>query len=182
MGGLGPRTMLRIGTTIGLGLLACAAGESQTADEYQVKAAFLFNFARFVDWPPQTFKHPGDPMSICVLGANPFGHALDEAVSGKSIEGRKFVVRQVADIVQAGNCQILFITAREKKVLQNAALVGVLTVGESEGFTAGGGVIGFKLESGKVRLEINVDAAEQRKLRISSKLLSLAQIVKSSGI
>jgi hypothetical protein len=173
--------MLRIAATIGLGLLpALACGQS--ADEYQVKAAFLFNFARFVDWPPQTFKHPGDPMSICVLGTNPFGRALDEAVSGKSIEGRKFVVRLVPDIPQAGGCQILFIASREKKILQSATLVGVLTVGESEGFTAGGGVIGFKLEGGKVRLEINVDAAEQRKLRISSKLLSLAQIVKTSGM
>ncbi len=167
---------------IGAAVLLAGVAGGQTTEEYQVKAAFLFNFARFVEWPPQTFRTVVDPMSICVLGPNPFGRALDEAVSGKSIEGRKFIVRQVTDITQTGNCQILFIGAREKKVLQNAALVGVLTVGESEGFTAGGGVIGFRLEGGKVRLEINVDAAEQRKLRISSKLLSLAQIVKSSGI
>ena len=174
--------ILKLSIGISMGVLLAAAAGGQTTDEYHVKAAFLYNFAKFVDWPPQTFKNARDPVSICVLGASPFGGSLDEAVAGKSIDGRKFAVRQVADMAQAEGCQILFITARQKKLPPDVIMAGVLTVGESDGFASGGGVIGFKLEGGKVRLEINVGAADQRKLRISSKLLSLAQIVKTQGI
>ena len=162
-----------------MGALVAAGAVGQTSDEYQVKAAFLFNFAKFVEWPAQTFKSPSDSMSICVLGPNPFGRSLDEAVAGKSIDGRRFVVRQIANAAEVPGCQILFIASPQKKHSPDPATVGVLTVGESEGFAAGGGVIGFKLQGGRVRLEVNVDAADQRKLRISSKLLSLAQIVKT---
>jgi YfiR/HmsC-like len=91
------------------------------------------------------------------------------------------VVRQIAEAGQATNCQILFLEARQKKLSPDVAWIGVLTVGESAGFAAGGGVIGFKLVEGRVRLEINVAAAELRKLHISSKLLSLAHIVKTRG-
>jgi len=173
---------LRIRFAIALAALLPAIAGGQTPDEYQVKAAFLFNFAKFVAWPPQTFKSPTDAVSICVLGPDPFGRSLDEAVAGKSVDGRKFVVRQVDSLGQAGGCQILFFAARQKKHATDTPLPGVLTVGETDGFAAGGGVIGFKLEGGRVRLEVNVDAAELGKLRISSKLLSLAQIVKTRGI
>jgi hypothetical protein len=175
---------LRITFAIAMGALLTSGAVGQTAGEYQVKAAFLFNFAKFVEWPPETFKSPSASMSICVLGPNPFGRSLDEAVAGKSIDGRRFVLREVADVGQAGGCQILFIASQQKKHLPESAtaMAGVLTVGESEGFAAGGGVIGFKLEGGRVRLEVNVEAADQRKLRISSKLLSLAQIVKKQGL
>jgi hypothetical protein len=171
--------MFRICLTIVLGLSACTEADAQIIDEYQVKAAFLFNFAKFVEWPPKTFKSASDSMLICVLGTNPFGRSLEEAVNGKSIDGRKFAVRQVAEIGQAGGCQILFIATGKKKLPPDVVMAGVLTVGESEGFAAAGGVIGFKLEDGRVRLEINVDAAEIQKLRISSKLLSLAEIVRN---
>jgi hypothetical protein len=180
--GEAPGMNLRIRFGIALGALLPAMAGGQTTDEYQVKAAFLFNFAKFVEWPPQTFKSSTEAISICVLGPNPFGRSLDEAVDGKSIGGRKFVVRQVDDVGQAGACQILFFAARQKKHAPDAPMPGVLTVGEADGFAAGGGVIGFKLEGGRVRLEVNVDAADQRKLRISSKLLSLAQIVKKQGM
>jgi hypothetical protein len=156
---------------------------AQSIDEYQVKAAFLFNFARFVEWPPQAFANASDPISICVLGPNPFGTSLEEAVAGKSLDGRKFAVRQLTDVKQAGSgCQILYFAARQKTPLPDSAWMNVLTVGESPGFAAAGGTIGFKLEGGRIRLEINVGAAEQRHLRISSKLLSLAQIVKTRGM
>jgi hypothetical protein len=173
---------LSVGIIVGIWLGATVG--AQTTGEYQVKAAFLLNFAKFVQWPPQTFKSSGDSISICVLGPNPFGSSLDEAVDGKSIDGRKFAVRQVADVQQAGGCQILFIASSQKKHSTEAAVAtaGVLTVGESDGFAARGGVIGFKLEGGRVRIEINVDAADRRKLRISSKLLSLAHIVKTQGM
>jgi uncharacterized protein DUF4154 len=174
--------ILKLSFGIVVGVLLAAAAGGQTTDEYQVKAAFLFNFAKFVEWPSQTFKSPSDSMSICVLGPNPFGRSLEGAVDGKSVDGRKFVLRQIANLAQAGGCQILFIASGQKKGPAEAAMAGVLTVGESDGFAAGGGMIGFKLEGGRVRLEVNVGAAEQNRLRISSKLLSLAHIVKTQGI
>jgi len=151
-------------------------------DEYQVKAFFLYNFARYVEWPSQSFKSNNDPIVICILGQNPFGSALDQATSGKVVEGRPFVVRQISDNRADCNCHILFVNSSERKRFRSMATAlkgsGVLTVGETRGFTEDGGVINFKLEDGKIRLEINVDAAGQEHLRISSKLLSLAQIVK----
>jgi hypothetical protein len=153
---------------------------AQAVDEYQVKAAFLFNFAKFVEWPPHSFASPSDPISICVLGTNPFGHALEEVVRGKSVDGHGFVVHQIAKMNQATGCQILFVAGAKKQMVEQPP-TGVLMVGESEKFAQSGGIIGFRLESGKVRLEINADAAEQRKLRISSKLLSLAEIVHTAG-
>ena len=152
--------------------------------EYQVKAFFLYNFARYVEWPPQSFKASNDPIVICILGQNPFGSALDQAIAGKLVEGRPFVVRQISDFPQSGTCHILFVNSSERKRFRIVAGKlkgsGVLTVGETHGFTADGGVINFKLEDGKVRFEIDVDAAVREHLRISSKLLSLAQIAKRS--
>jgi hypothetical protein len=171
------------GLSFSLALLALLATgvQAQNIDEYQVKAAFLYNFAKFVEWPPQAFKGPSDPITICVLGRNPFNSSLDAAVSGKTIESRAFVIQQVSNTHQAGQCQILFVSSSERKrvqsILEDLKSSGILTVGETEDFAAEGGVVTFKLEGGRVRLEINVNAAEQQRLRISSKLLSLAQIV-----
>ena len=163
-------------------VLLAASARAQVAD-YQVKAAFLYNFAKFVEWPPQVFKTARDPIAICVLGKNPVGDALDEAVAGKAVEGRTFLVRQITEINPGSNCQILFVSSSERKRFRSMAAsmkgAGILTVGEAQDFAAEGGVINFKLEAGRIRLEINLDAAEQAQLRISSKLLSLAQIVKS---
>src|SRR5579864_1634055 len=157
--------------------MAEAGSGNPPVDEYQVKAAFLFNFAKFVEWPPQSFKSASDPILICVAGANPFGRSLEEAIGGKSVDGRKLAIRPISDLNQASGCHIVFMaSAPRKHALQDDALAGILTVGESEGFAAAGGVIEFKLDGGKIKLEINVDAAERRQLRISSKLLSLAKI------
>jgi hypothetical protein len=157
-----------------------SGGRAQAVDEYQVKAAFLFNFAKFVEWPPHSFASPSDPITICVLGPNPFGHTLEDVVRGKSVDGHVFGVRQIAKMNQAAGCQILFVAGARKQLVEQPP-PGVLIVGESEKFAQSGGIIGFRLEGGKVRLEINVEAAEQRKLRISSKLLSLAEIVHTAG-
>lgn len=154
-------------------------------NEYQVKAFFLYNFARYVEWPSHSFKSPGDPIVICILGQNPFGNALDQAVSGKSVEGRPFVVRQVSDMPLSGACHILFVNSSERRRFRSTAAklkgTGVLSVGDTPGFTADGGVVELKLEDGKVRFEIDIDAAAREHLHISSKLLSLAQIFKKSG-
>jgi hypothetical protein len=168
---------------LGASLLRAQAPAAGLAfDEYQVKAAFLYNFAKFVEWPPGTFANSGDPIVICVVGQNPFGSALDDMVQGKKIGDRVFAVRRLPDTQQAGKCQILFIGAGEWKrthaLLDAVKGAPILTVGESDDFTAMGGVVGFKLDGPRVRLQIASDTAERGRLRISSKLLSLAEIVK----
>jgi hypothetical protein len=178
------KTILRIGPAV---ILAAFAGggavRGQAVDEYQLKAAFLSNFAKFVEWPPASFSSPQDPIVICILGVDPFGDALRQAVNGKMIEDRKPVVHQISDVRQAGGCSILFISSSERKrlraILAEIKTNGILTVGDTGNFAVEGGVINLKLEGGRVRLQINLDAADRQKLRISAKLLSLAQIVKN---
>ena len=164
-----------------LGVLFSAAARGQATDEYRVKAVFLYNFAKFVDWPSQAFKGPTDPIVIGVLGKNPFGDALVGTAAGKTMGGRGFQVREVTDAQQAAGCQIVFVSASERKRLgalftriRNSA---VLTVGEMDNFASEGGIINFKINAGSVRLQINVEAARKQQLRISAKLLSLAEIV-----
>jgi hypothetical protein len=153
--------------------------EASVADEYQVKAAFLFNFAKFVEWPADAFKGSDDPITICVLGQNPFGTALEEVVRDKTVGSRAFVVRDVPNAQHASKCQIVFVSASERKrshsLLEDLKGHSILTVGETEDFTSNGGVINFKLKDARVRIEIDLGAAERAKLRISSKLLSLAE-------
>lgn len=155
----------------------------QAMDEYQVKAAFLYNFAKFVEWPPEEFKTPKDPILVCVLGHNPFGTSLEDAIRGKTIDGRGFALRQVSNAEQASACQILFVSSEDGKrfrsLARNLKPAGILTVGEMQDFAVEGGIINFKLDGDRVRFEINVNAAEHAQLHISSKLLSLAQIVKT---
>jgi hypothetical protein len=135
-----------------------------------------------VEWPSQKFNSPTDPIVICILGQNRFGSALEQAVRGKTVDGRALLVHQISEIHPPCNCHILFVSASERKRFRSSSGVikgsGVLTVGEFEGFTNDGGVINFKLEDGKVRFEVNVEAGAAEQVRISSKLLSLARIVK----
>jgi len=165
-----------------LGALVLAGARGQSMDEYRVKAAFLYNFAKFVEWPPETFQSPNDPIVICTLGYDPYRRALEETVREQTVQGRTFFVRQVKDVEQANTCQILFVSASERRRAETilpGLKAGVLTVGETAGFAAEGGVINLRTEDGRVRLEVNVAAAERAKLRISSKLLSLVQIVRN---
>jgi hypothetical protein len=151
--------------------------------EYQVKAVFLFNFAQFVEWPPASFANAGDPIVVGVLGNDPFGSMLDEAVRGEEAQGRRIVVRRFNDVEAASHAQILFISSKEASRLPQilAALdhKPVLTVGESEGFAVSGGMIRFTMDRGRIRLRINVDVARRANLRLSSKLLRPAEIVES---
>jgi hypothetical protein len=156
------------------------AGEPvRPPEEYQVKAAFLYNFARFIEWPAEAFQNPGEPFSICVLGEDPFGRALDDAVVGKAITGRLLAVRRISNAGQADGCHVLFVgSAADKRVLSILAAAkrpGVLTVGDAGNSTPEGLIIVFNMENGKVRFEINTAAADRTGLRISAKLLSLAQ-------
>jgi hypothetical protein len=181
---LGKRTAwLRRGAACAL-LWASLSAQVQDAapTEYEVKAAFLYNFGRFVAWPPQ--PRPPSAFAICVLGKDPFGPVLDDLIKDKSIQGMKLVARRLERVEDAGACRILFISASEDAQLAHilAALRGrsVLTVGEAERFAHRGGMINFRLEGSKVRFDINPDAAEQAGLTISSQLLKLARIVHES--
>lgn len=173
------------GLLLGLAIvsgLPLATGAAQTVEEYQLKAAFLYNLAKFVEWPPEVYGSPMDPLVICILGENPFGEALEQAVHGKTVEGRRVAVRPVAEARQVKGCQILFVSSSERKrvrpILADIQTSGILTVGDTDGFPAEGGVVDLKLEGGRIRIEVNVEAALRERLRISSRLLSLAQIVK----
>jgi hypothetical protein len=164
----------------------CLAGGSpqHSIAEYQVKAAFLFNFAKFVQWPVGTFQSSNDPIAICVLGQDPFGGSLEAIVAGRAIEGRFLIVRFLSSIKEVAGCQVLFISSAENKrappMLAEIKTLGLLTIGESDGACKDGVIINFKLDGGKVRFEINVQTAERENLRISSRLLNLAHIVESN--
>ncbi len=161
----------------GVGVV-CA--QSAAPDEYRIKAAFVYNFAKFVEWPAGAFKNATDPIAICVLG-NPFGDRLEATVRGKQIDQRRVVVREVSSAADTAGCHILFVSGSVRRladVLERVHTAPILTVGDAANFSADGGVIGFKLENDKVRLEVNTCAAERAGLRISSRLLSLATIVK----
>jgi hypothetical protein len=157
---------------------------AQSVAEYQLKAAFIFNFAKFVEWPAQSIRAANDPLVICLLGGNPFGNTLQETINHKEVNGKSFRVQQLSSKENACQCQILFVDPAARKqfraLLPTLKAAGVLTVGEDDTFTADGGVIDFKLDGGKVHLEINTAAAEYEDLRISSKLLSLAQVVRKA--
>ena len=171
--------LTRLMAMVLIGIAQPTGAAEPVAEEYQVKGAFLLNFTKFVDWPPQVFKGPGDPIAICVLGQNPFGPGMDRAARETVVGNRTVSVRQVSDWQQASQCQIVFIGASERKRLRAFLEAlrdrSILTVGESEGFLASGGVVDFKLEGEKVRIEINTAAADRAGLHISAKLLSLAQ-------
>lgn len=149
--------------------------------EYQVKAAFLFNFAQFVEWPDTVFTAPDAPFCIGVLGDDPFGAALDEAVRDETISGHKMIVQRARQVADLKSCQMIFVSKSEKSHLPEIlAAVGsrmVLTVGEVPGFARSGGEINFFLEGTKVRFEINPGAAQNCGLRFNSQLLSLGRIV-----
>jgi hypothetical protein len=155
--------------------------QANSPGEYQLKAAFLFNFAKFVDWPPGAFPTAASPFVVCILGQDPFGTDLDDALRGKTIADRSIVIRRCQSDADARGCQIVFVSRMERRriseILQGLRGVNVLLVGESEGFAAGGGAIEFVLDQDRIRFRINPGAASRAGLTISSKLLALATIV-----
>jgi hypothetical protein len=158
-----------------------ARGELSSTGEYDVKAAFLFHFAQFVEWPTGTFKDASSPLTYCTVGGDPFSGALDQSLSGKTIGARPLRVQHFKLPRETQNCQVLFVGAAENKLLaETMATVGgrpILTVGETEHFAADGGVIGFVVEANKIRFEVNLEAAEKANLKISARLLALAKTV-----
>jgi hypothetical protein len=170
--------MLRAALTILL-----TAGWLRAADappsEYKLKAAFLFHFSQFVDWPAGSYADAKAPFVIGVLGKNPFATVLEQTIHGKSVGNHAITVQEFSSLAEAtNNCQILFISSSEQQRLPEifASLAGanILTVGEADNFGAAGGMIHFVLEGSKIRFRVNEVAATRARLKISAKLLSLA--------
>lgn len=160
-----------------------ALAEERTSDEYQVKAAYLLNFAKFVEWPPGVFSSPDAPITLCVLGKSPFGSMLD-AIQGKIVNGRKVLVSLSMDVQNVKACHLLFIGASEEAslpfILKELKNTKILVTGDMQRFAQRGGVIGFVIRDMKIGFEINVDAARRSGITISSRLLSLARVVHDS--
>ncbi len=174
-----PFVLAAIGFGGPAGLTALA--ETGVSKEYQVKAAFLVNFVMFVEWPTSAFAEPNAPICIGVLGADPFGDALDEVARGGRIKGHAVVVKRFHRLGDVDACHLLFVSRSESgnvtQILAGLGPASILTVGETDGFCAAGGVINFFMERGRLRFEINTDAAGRYGLNISSKLLSLGKII-----
>lgn len=150
--------------------------------EYQLKAAFLLNFAKFVDWPAQSFKTGQSPINLCVMGDDPFKADLDEMVKGQNIGDRSLSVRRISQPQPGDNCHILFVGLSERdrfeRILSALKNHPCLTVGEEYEFAQAGGMINLLIEDKKIRFEVSLDVAEKAGLKISSRLLKLAKIVR----
>jgi hypothetical protein len=165
--------------------LLCSAGSAvaQTSKEHEIKAVLILNLARFVDWPEAAFASPESPIVIGVVGRNPFGQALENAVAGEQVNGRKITIEHFANL-RSKPCHILFISDSEKGRVQRilSAVAGrpVLTVSEIDGFTTslGGMVRLYVNEQNKVRVQVNLESARSNGLRLSSKLLQVAEVTR----
>jgi hypothetical protein len=169
---------------IAAGVLAIeptALGQPSVPKEYQVKAAFLFHFVQFVEWPPSAFASADAPICIGVLGENPFGNALGEVVRGEKGQNRNLIVQPAQRAEDLRDCHLVFIskseTPRMASILAELDTRPVLTVSEIDGLAQRGAVINLYLAGSKVRFEISPMAARRKGLKISSQLLSLGRIV-----
>ena len=168
---------------IGVGLLCLvrtltAGADDAISHEYEIKAAFLFNFTRFIEWPSQSFADSSSPIVIGVIGADPFGAGLASVVKDRHVNGRAIVARSVSSGEEARATHLLFVGVGRPEelaqLMQSLSGYPVATVGESAAFAAQGGTIRFVLQGDKVRFEINAAAAERARLRISAQLEKLA--------
>lgn len=167
-----------------VGLLAAlpvqfSALAADQTPEYAVKAAFLLNFTKFIEWPAAAFESSGSPLCMCILGDDPFGSVLDQLVQDESVNGRKLVVQRIRRQPRPKSCQVLFISKLEKDIPEILAGLesGVLTVSDRDGFLREGGMIAFVIENRHVRFDINQRAAVSARLALSARLLSVARSV-----
>jgi hypothetical protein len=162
-----------------------SSAQSNLPNEYQVKAAFLYNFAKFVEWPSDAFPDEKTPITLCIFAEDPFGGVLDEIVRGRAINNRPLAIRRTNALAGLKGCHLVFVGVREDKrlpeMLEGLKGSSALVVGESEGFAERGGAIQFYLDNNRVRFIANVDAVQRARLSVSSKLLALARIVHDQG-
>jgi hypothetical protein len=163
---------------------SCVNAQKSNPTEYEVKAAYLYNFGRFVEWPAK-FSAASEFFSICVLGQDPFGSTFDATIAGESINGKKVVVTRITKPQDAASCRILFISSSEesrlREILATLDKISVLTVSDISQFTRRGGMIQFVMEANRVRFEVNLTTAEHAGLTLSSQLLKVAISVRRSS-
>lgn len=159
-----------------LSFLSGNGAHAQRPTEYEVKAAFIYNFAKFVEWQ----KPADEALPLCIIGDDPFGPAMKN-VEGKTVAGKRISVRRIKSLEELKGCRMLFISSSEKRKLGEitglAKDIGILTISDTESFAEKGVVINLYMEEDNVRFEINIDAASDARLKINSRLLSLARIV-----
>ena len=148
--------------------------------EYDVKAAFLLNFARFVEWPANAFPNADAPITFCILGEDPFGQAIDTIMEGQTVSSRKVKVRRISGVPPPTTCQVLFLDRRTENMEETLVRIGprVLTVSEADQFLDDGGMIHFVIQSRRVRFDINARAANAAGLRLRSQFLGVARSVR----
>jgi hypothetical protein len=166
--------------SLGCLFAAALALHAAAPREYQVKAAFLYNFTKFVEWPAESFASPADPIVIAVLGSDPFGDELNQVVRDRKVNGRSIQVISAASIADVAGAHVIFIGESQTSLFDAVRAqpdFHALTVGEADDFAAHGGMIQFTTASDKVRFEINVGAAERAGLKVSAQLQKLAAAV-----
>lgn len=163
------------------GTASAVLAQAEALEEYQVKAAFLYQFTKFIEWPSDAFPDANAPFSICVAGADPFGNTLNQVFQQKTVGQRRLELRRSAHGEDLQGCQILFISTSERKrflaILDKVKGTPVVTVSESDRFMQAGGTINFFLSEERVRFDINLEATEGTGLKFSSRLLSVARTV-----
>jgi uncharacterized protein DUF4154 len=162
-----------------------ARSQNEESVEYPVKLAFLFNFTKFVEWPADSFRGASAPMSICIVGDDPFSADLEGELRTRSVGGHPVAVKRLKPTDTLSMCQMVFVpvTAKDQsaRIVKGLKGASTLTVGEAEGFAVLGGIINLTVEGNKLHFEVNLSAAERAKLKISSKLLSMAKIIKEQA-
>jgi len=162
-----------------------APGQGAAPTESQVKAAFLYNFANFVEWPEADNGASTSSVVFCVIGETPVAADLDAALRGRKIHNREPEVRRFRSLRELGGCQVLFVSAEEgprlRQILGATEGLAMLTVGETERFAKMGGMVNFYTEESRVRFEINVEETREVGLSVSSRLLRLARLVETEG-
>lgn len=162
----------------------CFISAQVSVREYKIKAAFLFNFTHFVEWPANSFSTSQSPLVIGILGPNPFGNHLEELIAGESVEKHPLLIKHFSTTDEVDNCHILFINIKDKKTLLSTIekLKGknILTVSDVDQFSKLGGMIRLYTKDDKVNIEINLDATKEEDIVVSSKLLKLSEIVKTN--
>jgi hypothetical protein len=178
----GPGLLLAAILSCSLLFVPSLHAQQPKASEFQVKAAYLFNFGRFVQWPDESGADRNESFEICVLGTDPFGQALDATLAGGTIGGKSVAAKRITKPQDVDSCRILFISSSEESHLKEdlAALdkTRVLTVSDIPRFSERGGMIGFILDGNRVRFDVNLDSAQGAGLTLSSELLKVATSVR----
>jgi hypothetical protein len=184
------RKHLSIVTALGICVVASSAlpggaaiayADSLSHREYRIKAAFLYNFIKFVEWPADRFADEGTPIILCVIGKDPFGTTLEDTVAGKIVKGRHIGIRRIDNVDDLDACHLLFVGSSERErlwqIVASSHGANVLTVGDMDDFVEFGGIINLTKSADKIRFQINLAAAKKAQLKLDLKLLKLASSV-----